>query len=495
MGPVPELSVLIPLEDARGEAGEHLRTWLQEQSLSRQRYQVVLAGTGEDPEGEALVEDMLGPGDALIRVPGAGLIELWNAAAERADADWLLLTENHCEGDPACLAAVLRAIDERPEHDAFTLEHGHITVSATGELNARWFDEIYDEWTQPGEWARLNLVGFAIHRRAWKEGGGLDPRYGLFSAPLLSARLDQQGARIGHVADARVLHVHPDDIAEHHHYSVEYARGECEARLREDPFLCDRYFGPAGPWRNRLLLEPATARQAVRVLGSSAARALVRRRPELPWLARELAARAPAALAGARPYALRDRFLFVLNERAAKQLPLAPEARWRAFLRAQDRIVQHSMLTSAERHLSPPAAPVPWEGDRPVESLDDMTLSGVHGLEAKGERWFRWTHPLAVIRVSHSGQADLRIDTGGVRPSPLSYVRGAYADGRRLDPQSLREEGDVLVVPLPEAEADGAPTAVTLLSRPLEPARSGSSDPRRLGVPIFSLGLESCARS
>ena len=105
-----ELSLLVPLEDARGDAAEHLRTWTHEQSLSRERYQVVVTSTGEDPDGERLVRELLAEHDVFEHVPGADLIELWNAGAARADSDWLVLTENHCEADPACLDSVVRTI-------------------------------------------------------------------------------------------------------------------------------------------------------------------------------------------------------------------------------------------------------------------------------------------------------------------------------------------------------------------------------------------------
>src|SRR6476659_1726021 len=92
----PVVSVLVPLEDTRGDVAEHLRTWTHAQELARDRFQVVLAGAGSDPEGERRLEEHLAPQDALVRVPGAGLIDLWNAAAARADAGWLVFTEAHC---------------------------------------------------------------------------------------------------------------------------------------------------------------------------------------------------------------------------------------------------------------------------------------------------------------------------------------------------------------------------------------------------------------
>jgi hypothetical protein len=487
---VPELSLLVPLEDARGDAVEHLRTWTHEQSLPRERYQVVITSTGEDPEGEEPVRELLAEHDVFAHVPGANLLELWNAAAERADSDWLVLTENHCEGDPACLASVARAVAANGGHDALTLDHGHITTSATGDLNARWFDQIYEEWDQPGQWPRLNLVGFAIQRGVYQEAGGLDPRYGLFSTPLLSARLHRRGARVGHVSDAHVLHVHPDEIEEHHGHSADFARGECEARTREDRAFCESYFGPAPIWTNRLRFEPHVARRAGAVIAASAARALLGRRNELPWLLRELAAWLPAA-AGPGPYLARARLLFRLCEQAASRGFVPPELSWRAFLRAQALVLELTQLAWVRDELEPPSTPRPWSGRRGVEELGHEELVGVHGLERRGEQWFRWSEPVSVLRLAATGEGrSLRVETAGLRGTPLEGLRAAYVDGRRVAPDLLRSEGTAVVLPLPGRPGNGGGvTTVTLLTRPLEPQPSGPRDPRRLGMPIVSIAV------
>ncbi len=486
-----ELSLLVPLEDARGDAAEHLRTWTHEQSLSRERYQVVVTSTGEDPDGERLVRELLAEHDVFEHVPGADLIELWNAAAARADSDWLVLTENHCEADPACLDSVVRTIQSDGGLEALTLDHGHITRNPVSELGARWFEGVYEEWDEPGQWPRLNLVGFAIRRDVYREAGALDPRYGLFSAPLLSARLHRRGARIGHVPEAHVLHVHPDVIQEHHGHSADYAHGECEARTREDRTFCEPYFGPASIWTNRLRYEPRVARRAAAVIAASAARAVLGRRNELPWLLRELGAWLPAAAAGPGPYLGRARLLFRVCEIAASRGFVPPELSWRAFLRAHELVLVLTQLAWVRDELEPPPPPRAWSGRRGVEEFDHEELVGVHGLERQGDRWFRWTEPVTVLRVAAApGARSLRIETGRLRGGPLEGLRAAYVDGRRVAPDQVRAEGPAVVLPLPgRARNGGGTSTVTLLSRPLEPPPSAPRDPRRLGMPIVSIAV------
>lgn len=488
---IPELSVLIPLEDPRGDGAKHLRTWSAEQSLDRERYQLVLASGGDDEAAESRARAELAPHDALDRAPGQSLIGLWNAAAARADADWLLLTENHCEADPACLAAVARAIAERgDDHEAFTLEHGHITATATGDLNARWFDEVYEDWARPGQWTRLNLVGFVIRRDAFEGAGGLEPDYGLFSAPFLSARLDDQGARVGHVPEARVLHVHPDEIHEHHEHSADFAWGECEARRREGRDFFERYFGAAPGWVDQAPYQPRLARQELRALCSCAARAAIRGRRDLPWLFRELLGRVPGALTGPRLRELGLRLDFSVSEYVAAKLPAPPDVRWRAFLRAQDRVLGLTQSRWVSQR-GGGASPRPGvAGEQTVETLAHDALMGVHALERHDRGAFRWTEPVATLRLARpGGPSRLRLATNGLRGTPHEHVRAVYLDGHKLPATGIASDGAALVVDLP-AGRPGETSTLTLLSRPLEPRRLGSSDTRRLGLPVFGVALQ-----
>ena len=51
----PEVAVVIPLEDPRGDVIQHLRTWSQDQTLPRERFQLVLSADGRHPEFERRV--------------------------------------------------------------------------------------------------------------------------------------------------------------------------------------------------------------------------------------------------------------------------------------------------------------------------------------------------------------------------------------------------------------------------------------------------------
>jgi hypothetical protein len=480
------------MEDARGDAAEHLRTWTGDQTLSRERYQVIVAADGGDPEGEAGIEALLAPQDALVRAPGAGLIDLWNAAASRADAAWLLFTEAHCLAHPDCLDALLRALAADPALDAVSLDHGHHASTAAGGLGSRWFEDLYADWERE-VMRHLNFVGAAVRREALEAAGGLDPSLGLFCAPALSARLHDGGARVGHVADATVVHVHNDELAEHHGFSADYTAGELRTRAVRGPAYCERYFGHDPIWANRLAYRPAIARALARDLADALARAAVRRRADVPWLARELVRRLPACAAGARPRAAAEGLALRGNEIAADRLPLPAGIRYGRYLRAQDAVVRRTRLRWVRDHVTGPPAPTAALGRWAVDQLDDTALVGAHALEHQGGRTIRWTEPVALVRVAAPpGEHELVMDTGGLRGPPLEYATGAYVGGRRVPRDRLRGDATRLIVPLPpERRSHGAGAGVTIMSRPLDPRTLGAEDPRALGAPVFSVELRS----
>jgi hypothetical protein len=481
---VPEISVLIPLADARGDATEHLRTWTHDQTLARDRYQVVLTSDGEEPEVERAVARLLEPHDVLHVAPGAELMELYDTAARLAGSRWLLFTENHCTAAPDCLEAAARGVGE-PGLEAATLQQGHLSTTAVGKLGERWFKGIQEQRSLPGQWRRLPFAGFLIRRDTYESEGGLDPRHARFASAPLAARLAQRGAHVGHLSKARFVHIHLDGVREHHSHSADYARGECEARTSLDPEFAERYFGHQHLVWNRSRLRPATARRAASLLARETGRAALRSRGDLSWLLEELRSGLPAAIGGARARRLLARLAFAWSELAAILGRGTGERRFRHYLRAQDRVVTLTQLRWIEGHPDGDAAAVSV-GSRGIERLGPGSVVGVHGLERHDGRLFRWSEPVVTFRIdSLSRPGELRIDTGGLRGSPLASVVGAYLGTQRLPDADLSEQGDALVVRLPEGQAN----ELTLVCRPLKPDPGGAPDRRRLGLPVFSVEL------
>jgi hypothetical protein len=447
--------------------------------------------------GERELAKILEPQDVLAHADTSHVVGLWCTAAENASAPWLILTEAHCQADPGCLAAMAEAIATEPDLDAAMFTHGHITRAMPGELTARWFRHMYRQWSQ-SEWAYLNLVGAAVRRDAFNEIDVFHPRYGLFCAHLLSARLHERGAKVGEVTDAVVSHIYHDTLREHHEHSADSARGECEARSHFDDDFCDRYFGRLDAWSERLRYRPALARQVTRALLTQTRHTLVSgggasARAELAWLSRELPRWLPSCAGGARPRATRERLDFLASEWVTERLPLPANIRWKGYLRAQERGVRSTRLRWIHDHVAAQPPPAPSLGAWTVDALDDASLVGAHAPEHREDGWFRWTEPTALLRLlPPAGNYVLCVDTHGMRGSPLDYVVGVFVAGQRIPSNAIRDDGGRLMVELP-AHIDRAAEGIVVLCRPYEPRTEGSSDLRRLGLPIFSLEL--CSRN
>jgi hypothetical protein len=485
----PVASVLFAHFDPRGDAAAHLRTWTHDQTLPRERYQVVVASAAGEAEGETGLEGLLAPHDVFVRAPGVSEMGLFDVAAARATAPWLVLTEAHCLGDPDCLAALERGIDADQELDVLVLEIRQVAEDCAGRLGARWFERVYDQWSAL-EWEPLPLAGIAVRREAYHRAGGLNGRYGLFALPLLSARLHDQGAAIGKAPGARVSHLQ-EGIHDHLGHSADFARGECRFRAEDDPVFCERYFGHPETWGHRLGYRPELARTMARGLLAAAGDAVGRRSDDVWWMLRELGARLPSVAAGVRPYLLRDRLGLGVSEQLLERLPLPEDRLYPRFLRAQDRVVRLTQLEWIHDHVGPPDPPVRETGVWSAESVDGAEVVGAHGLEQRDGRWFRWTGPVALLRLAPPpGDHVLTIDTGGLRGSPLDYVCAVQAGARSLAAGDVQEADGRLILRLSSGFAErAAGTGISLLTRPLEPHRHGSPDRRRLGMPVFSLEL------
>jgi hypothetical protein len=227
-------------------------------------------------------------------------------------------------------------------------------------------------------------------------------------------------------------------------------------------------------------MSPRAARRTTLLIARELSRALRHRSSDAGWLLRSFASRIPEALAGVRlRRAFADR-AFRWTERAADS-PLIPRGyRYRAYVRAQDRVVHLAQLRWIEEHSDGPR-PALGPGVHPAESIAEGAIVGVHGLELHDGQWFRWSEPVLSIQIDSPGPSRLLIDTGGLRGPPLGCVAAAYLGTRRLPAAALGEEGTHLAV-----EVKGGPAELTLLCRPLE---AGSSDERELGLPVFGVRL------
>ena len=96
----PDSSVLLPLQEDRGEGEACVRAWSRDQTISRERYELVVLAPGLDPLLEQAVRPMLEPGDQWIVHATPSEWELFNMGAERARGRFVFPTEAHCVPSP-----------------------------------------------------------------------------------------------------------------------------------------------------------------------------------------------------------------------------------------------------------------------------------------------------------------------------------------------------------------------------------------------------------
>ena len=276
----------------------------------------------------------------------------------------------------------------------------------------------------------------------------------------------------------RGCHIQCDEIAEHHEHSADYTGGESEARSSLSAEFAERYFGYRPLVWNRRALGRRHARRTSVLLVREIVRRAAGRRGDGRWLSREFASRLPEALAGIQPRRRLADLAFRWSEFVANSRWVPAERRYRAYLRAQERVTRLAQLRWIEnRNEGTPPALHP--GVHSIETIGEGTMVGVHGIESHDGRRFRWSEPVLTIRLSSPNGGELRIDTQGLRGAPLACVAAGYVGSRRLREGEIREDGSDLVISLP-----GGSVELTLLCRPLP---AGRNERRLLGLPIASV--------
>jgi hypothetical protein len=154
-------------------------------------------------------------------------------------------------------------------------------------------------------------------------------------------------------------------------------------------------------------------------------------------------------------------------------------------------VVERTQLEWIAEHGSQAAPRALASGRFGADELPDSLLVGTYPLECDSRGPFRWTEPIFALRLaSGSGPRQIAIETRGTRGSPLDFLVAAYVDDRPLRPELMAQDSGRLILKLPsDGPTSSAARVVTLVCRPLLPHRQGSSDRRRLGMPISSLEL------
>jgi len=248
-GQVPDISVVFTLLDHNGHGVECAESWARAQDLSRGRYEVIVVGSGREPEVEETVRPLLADQDRLLRLDSTQELALHDHGARASRGRWLLFTEAHTVAEPGCLVSLLEYLDGHASAYAGacirSTDGGSINPIARCER--RWYSEGFEEWSREGDWRKVTIRGFAIRREAYLEVGGFEHRFGCFAETAMAATLDHSGLRLGYAPAAAVKHYDATRVADLLTYIREYREGELAYRATHPPGYCERYFGAPPP--------------------------------------------------------------------------------------------------------------------------------------------------------------------------------------------------------------------------------------------------------
>jgi glycosyltransferase involved in cell wall biosynthesis len=489
----PEISVIIPLFDARiGEEG-CVASWVDQPDFAAEKYEIVVISDGSFEELEERIRAVLRPGDRIERHAPQKVLGLYHAGAQAARADLLLFTELHCVARPGCLKAIATYFATHDLDGAcLHSEPGCLTPFARAESIK--FEQYFEEWSQPGDWRKVLVRGFAVKKSAYFKVGGFEPNTAYFGDFALSAALHANGMRLGYITDAIVLHYYSNGFADFAPPVEARTQEECEFRLSHDPDYCDKYFDTPLDWLWRETTRPQTARRLFWPLARSTIRQLVRvrQRHNVGSLVAAAVRWAPIAACGLRGRILVLRLAIFWMRFEAWAWRNNVDALVQTYAKTYSALetFHRSQFISNHIHAGDPRL----TGNKPDQSMDTIgaaTLFGFYQRERYAERIFRWSGAAGMIGFNlPTGSYVFEVEIGDLRDDPASFFAGAYFNGHRLKNDSLRLGRDRVYGRIgPHHFRPDGLQCLVLVCIPIH--RSDiAPDQRELGFPLFSFRIE-----
>jgi hypothetical protein len=470
VGQKPQISVLIPLQDEREAGVDCLRAWTEGQTASSDSYELVAIAIGEDADLEQAVRPLLRERDRWIEKPGIGEYEAYDVGADAASGEFVFLTEAHCVPEPETLSSTLEEL-ERNGAPGVRIRSVPETRGEFGALELAGVQESEQAEEDPEHWRKVLIHGLALRRDVYLEAGGMPAGYGDFAPWVLSMSLNDRGQRPMFSPRSRVSHVYDGDFEKIEAFVRSFMAGEVRYRREHPAPTTEAYLGWAGEWECRL---EHTRAGAVRALRS----ALRLRRGTRASLARHTS----VAVLGTRASILAARIGAARAARLAKRTTDFEERR-RSF--------EHFWLLTGRRGRLEGIAQGGNGGRPQVADTERVDLAGslegrVMGFhqpeQAPDGTPFRWTAPLALLRVDLPGPGPMRARLELLPDQRTAAEPRIAVDDRRVP---ARIDDDAI-----QFELNGGGHWIGIGTRPLRPREHGVDDPRELGLPVRSLSFE-----
>lgn len=491
----PQISVIIPLCDARGDELECIRSWTHRQTLSRESYQVVLATTGGDPHLESQARELLAPQDLFLEHRNVTMHDLYHLGALASHGQIVLFTELHCLGDPHCLSELKEWFEQTGSVGA-CLNVRHQNPNCKAEMEQRAFEQQFQLWSQPGHWRKIQARGCALLREVYDEVGGYDGSLELFADEELGAKLHRSGYQLGFAENAFVTHINTTTFTELAEHTGEYVRGECLFRCHPEAMEYEAYVGLPKEWTDALRDHTSANWSEMVTLGKLAIRALTGKfeKGTAGAALAEMLRRVRALTSGKRGRAIMARLSLWHARLRYWFAKSGSEEKLRAFTEWWERMGKLHRIHESEQALQKHALPLPHAlGELKADEFPLHHWSGLYALDVWEDQGYRWTEPLVTCRFVLPPEMDWNItfETGNLRGERVDYVLAVLWNGKVLPEEKIERDHGQLQVQVTTSSGSGHEVqTLTLLCRPLKPWKHGSPDRRRLGIPLFSVCCE-----
>jgi len=483
-------SVIIPFGDPRAMP-EHLDSWMQ-QTFANERFEVIVVANPK-VTNVAKLRERVRPHDRLLCVDAACPFPMYAAGAKEARGEILFFTEDHCLGDPDCLEAAAKFLEDKAYAGA-TVRWRHINRTVVARMEELVNEADSRTWFEPGHWNNLRIRGFALRRESYHEVGGIQSEYGRFAEAVLAARLHAQGHSIGFVHAAGVQHINTYTLSEIRKNARNYTLSECAYCTSHDEPFCERYFSAPSTLASFRQPSAQDVTRQRRDLGLVLSEALRGHWPGWRTGLQLLGESMHGRSAGLRNAWARLRLpAKMLISRVGFALFGFREAwRLRAFKAYWQAVVQAARIEYFARHPTPDRGHSPLtpngDGEIPLEQLPRLYPIEIY----RGTR-FRWTPPVAMFCLRlPAGQHLVEIDTRGFR-GPASRLKVSLVWNRRPVPRSSMRADETSISFAVDSQINGAETDQFLTIVIPAMLRLGTRERRRLGMPIAALHIRPMA--
>ncbi len=207
------VSVIVPAFNAAGTLGECLAALLK-QSVARSSYEVIVVDDGSLDATADVAARYCGEGVQLVRQDNQGAAGARNTGVAHAAGDLLLFTDSDCVPQPDWIERMVAAFAD-PE----TVGAKGTYLTCQRRLVARFVQiEYEDRYDRMRDQERIDFVdtySAGYRRDIFQQNGGFDVSVRFVEDQEFSFRLAEKGYKLVFVPEARVSHLHDQDVIEY----------------------------------------------------------------------------------------------------------------------------------------------------------------------------------------------------------------------------------------------------------------------------------------